>query len=176
MDHSITIETPRLVCKPFTKDFVTQDYIGWLNDKTLMKYSEQRHRIHDHDSCLLYLNSFEGTPHYFWAITLKDNQQHIGNINAYVNLVNDVADIGLLIGELSMQGQGMGHEAFNAVCEHLLNAQGIRKITAGAMRANAPMIKIMERCAMIEDGVRKDHFLMDDQPVDLVHMALYRKD
>ena len=176
MAFSREIRTERLLITPFGEGHLTDRYMGWLNDKELMCYSEQRHRQHTLDSCREYLRSFNDTPHYFWAIEeQRHGWGHIGNINAYVDRNNMGADIGILIGEPKAQKKGYGLEAWKRVCRFLLTDYGMRKISAGTMTANLPMIHLMERAGMIPDGIRKRHYLLEGHEVDIVHMALFRK-
>ena len=165
------IITQRLILEPFTEKFLTERYVSWLNDPEVVKYSENRHRMHTIQSCAEYLASFAGSPHCFWAICQRSDMLHIGNVNAYVDEFNSVADMGILIGEPSSSGKGYATEAWRAVMDYLIQHRKIRKISAGAMAANIPMIKVMERCGMQPDGTRKNHFLLNSNPVDLVHMA-----
>lgn len=155
---------------------MTDRYVGWLNDPEVVRFSEQRHRRHSRASAEAYMRSFEGTPHYFWAILTKDQSMHVGNINAYVDAANGVADIGVLIGEKAVWGRGYGGEAWTAVCRFLLEEEGMRKVTGGTLSANAGMLAIMRRAGMLPDGVRLRHAVVDGQAVDMVHMALFRDD
>ena len=34
----------------FEEKFITSSYISWLNNSKLMKFSEQRHKIHNYES------------------------------------------------------------------------------------------------------------------------------
>lgn len=175
MARSADIVTSRLRITPFSLAHITPRYLSWLNDKELMRYSEQRHRSHTPESCQMYLQSFEDTPHYFWAI--EEPHQglgHIGNINAYVNEQNQLADMGIVVGERKAQGKGYALEAWQAVCVFLFGTAGLRKLTAGAMVVNTPMLNMMRRSGMAEDGVRQRHYLCDGQEVDIIHMALFR--
>ena len=141
-----------------------------------MKFSEQRHHTHTLQSCAAYANSFESTPNYYWAIEKKDKKLgHIGTINAYINVANKTADIGLLIGDADAHGQGYGLEAWLAVIDFLFNTCSIRKVTAGTMATNAAMLHIMERSGMLADGVRKRHFLdTNNAEVDCVYTAAFK--
>lgn len=170
------IRTARLLITPFTEGHITARYLGWLNDKVLLRYSEQRHRHHTHESCLRYLRSFDDSPNYFWAIEEQQSGLgHIGNISAYVDENNQVADIGILIGESGAQQKGYGLEAWRAVCAFLIEELGMRKISAGTVTANAAMLTIMQRAGMTADGVRRRHRLLDSGlETDVVHMALFR--
>ena len=100
---------------------------------------------------------------------------HIGNMNAYVNQKNSVAEMGILIGEKKAWNKGYGSEAFSAVCHFFLEELGMRKVTAGTMALNLPMLRIMERRGMKEDGRRKRHYLFNGEEVDLIHMALFKE-
>ena len=150
-------------------------YVGWLNDPVVTRYSEQRHRTHTLESCRAYRQSFQDTPHHFWAIVATDTELgHIGNLNACVDTHNSVADIGILIGERGAWGRGYGSEAWTTVCRHLLCEQGLRKITAGTLSVNIPMLTIMQKAGMTEDGRRVRQALWEGQEVDMIYAALWR--
>jgi RimJ/RimL family protein N-acetyltransferase len=168
------IQTQRLFIKPFTVEHLTPRYVSWLNDPLVVRYSEQRHKKHTVESCHAYMNSFENTPHYFWAIEeIETGMGHIGNINAYIDTNNLIADIGILIGVNDAWNKGYGFEAFEAVCGFLARKETIRKITAGTMSTNLSMLKILEKMNMVPDGQRKRQFLFEDREADLIHMALF---
>jgi len=169
------IETTRLKIVPFSEEHLTQRYVGWLNDPEVVRYSEQRYRVHTLESCEEYMRSFDHTPNFFWALIARDvDLGHIGNINAYVDVSNNVADVGILIGEKQAWKRGFGLEAWTAVCDYLLHVANLRKITAGTLAVNSGMLQIMRRAGMIEDGRRIGHCLYEGREVDVIHMALFR--
>lgn len=170
------IETPKLKMMTFTEANVSAEYINWLNDASLMQYSEQRHYLHSYESCLAYFKSFNFKQNIFLAIILKENNQHIGNINAYVDSFNQTADVGILIGAKDIQGRGLGAEAWFALMAYLFNKRGVRKITAGTMSCNLGMLKIMKKTFMSPDSVSKKQFLVKGEEVDLVRYALFADD
>jgi len=177
MATSRTLETTRLRIEPFSEAHLTDRYVAWLNDPEVVRFSEQRHRNHTTESCRAYLASFDGTPHYFWAIVSRDlTLGHIGNINAYVDLHNRTADLGIIIGELAVWGRGYGSEAWHAVCRFLLGDLRLRKVTAGTLAINAGMLGIMQRIGMRDDGRRIRHHIADGREVDVIHMALFDDD
>lgn len=176
MAQTPVIETSRLRLMSFSEEYLTPRYAGWLNDPEVVRYSEQRHRVHSLETCRRYFESFTGTPHFFWAMVVKDAPPgHIGNLNAHVNPENRIADVGILIGERSAWRKGYGLEAWRAVCGYLLGEVGMRKVTAGAMAANTAMMRIMRNSGMTEDGRRIRHYLLDGREVDIVHAALFRE-
>ncbi len=175
MAQTAPIETGRLILEPFGESRLSSTYVGWLNDPETVRYSEQRHRRHTLQSCRGYWRSFEGAPHFFWAIVAKDPALgHIGNMNAYLDPANSTADLGILIGAREAWGRGLGSEAWIAACDHLFRVCGIRKITAGTMAVNQGMLHIMKKAGMKEDGTRFRQCLVDGKESDIVHSALFR--
>jgi RimJ/RimL family protein N-acetyltransferase len=168
------METPRLRIVPFAAEHLTERYVGWLNDPAVVRYSEQRFVTHTLASCAAYARSFDGTPHRFWAVLARNPELgHIGNLNAYVDTRHGVADVGILIGETRIWGQGYGLEAWRAVCAHLLARPDVRKVTAGTLSVNIGMRGIMRASGMIDDGRRVGQALFEGQPVDVVYAALF---
>ena len=170
------IKTERLLVLPFGEEHLTERYVGWLNDKDVVRYSEQRHKAHTLESCLLYRESFDDSPGYFWAIEeTQIGLGHIGNITAQIDSNNSIADIGILLGEKDAWGQGYGFEAFSSVSDFLLLDVGIRKVTCGTTENNLPMLGIMKKMNMVPDGRRKRQYVLEGKEVDVVYMALYRQ-
>lgn len=176
MAKAPTLETKRLTLTAFADAHLTERYVAWLNDPEVVRYSEQRHRRHTLDSCRDFVRSFADGPSHLWAIVAKDRALgHIGNINSAVDAPNRTADVAILIGDRKAWGRGLGAEAWAAVVDFLLGAGGMRKVTAGAMAANAAMVKIMRNAGMTEEGRRRGQFLLDGRPVDVVLTARFAK-
>jgi len=174
MSEFIEITTPRLKIVPFAEQFLTPRYIAWLNDPEVVRFSLQRHRVHSLESCRNYWLSYSGTPHYFWAIIEHERGLgHIGNMNAHITLRDQVADLGILVGNRNAWRQGYSREAWLAVCGYLFGRAGIRKITAGAYATNAAMLALMKSTGMSEDGRRVRHTLVEGREVDIIHAALF---
>lgn len=174
MSKTNSINTTHLLIEPFSEKYLTDRYVSWLNTPEVVRYSEQRHLTHTLESCKAYMESFNGTPHFFWAISARnDPLGHIGNINSYIDTFNRVADIGILIGERLVWGKGYGREAFKAICKYLLKEKKIRKITTGTLSVNIPMLQLMKSIGMVDDGVRRRHYLLDGREIDIIYAAIF---
>lgn len=172
-------DTPYLASKrldlyPFCTTNLTEEYVGWLNDGVVMQFSEQRHKKHTYESCKSYYNKMVQEGHFFWAIFNKAHQKHIGNFTAYLDHTNQIADLAIMIGDPHYQKQGLGKEAWDLVMNHLL-VNGIRKVNAGTMSVNEPMLKIMWSSGMSQEGCRKKHFIWQGQEVDLILGAKFKE-
>ena len=168
------VKTDRLLILPFSEEFLTETYVGWLNDADVTRHSEQRHQLHTIESCREYWRSFDGSASCFWAITVRDDNRHIENITAAVDAPNRIADISLLIGEKSLWGQGYGAEAWCGICNFLFAEANMNKVTGGTMATNYGMLSIMRKAGMTEEGRRTRQFLWEGKQIDLVQVALFR--
>lgn len=170
----VTLTTARLTLRPFdAARHLTDTYVGWLGDPDVVRYSEQRHKVHTLETCRAFAASFETGPSRLWAIEMREDGSHIGNIHADIDTANGLADVAILIGARQAWGQGIGLEAWDAVLDWLLTHGGIRKAVAGCMKSNAAMVRIMEKSGMTPDGTRQAHYLLDGRPEDIVFCARF---
>jgi ribosomal-protein-alanine N-acetyltransferase len=173
MARTGVLSADRLELRPFDDALLTERYVAWLNDEVTVRYSQQRYRTHTITSCREFARGFEGSPHFFWGIVARDvGLGHIGNMTATVDPLNRVADLAILIGEPAARGRGYGREAWQRACLFLLNEAGMRKVTAGTMALNEPMLRIMRACSMREEGRRVRQLLFEGQEVDVVLTGL----
>lgn len=162
----IVSKSEDLEIKTFQTDDICSEYIGWLNNKSLMRYSNQRFLTHTVTTCERYLASFLNTPNRFLAI--KDVSGNlVGTMTMYVRDMHETVDLGIMIGA-EYGGRGIGTRAWLAVCAHLENDENVRKITAGCASLNTPMIRLAERSGMMLEGRRLHQEVYDEVAVDIL--------
>jgi RimJ/RimL family protein N-acetyltransferase len=159
--------------RPFAEADITPDYIAWLNDPVVTRFSNQRFLKHNEESSRAYLATFADSDNLFICIVNRDDGRVVGTMTAYINRHHKTADIGLMVGDSSAWGKGFGQDAWNTLGEWLLKDVGIRKLTAGTAAGNAAMVRIMERFGMQHEATRRGQELIDGQPHDLVYYAKF---
>jgi RimJ/RimL family protein N-acetyltransferase len=95
----------------------------------------------------------------------------VGNISATIDQPNRVAELAILLGERTLWNCGIGYDSWYTAMNFLLAECGIRKVTAGTMSVNAGMLALMAKSGMIREGRLVGHFLLNDQPVDMIIAA-----
>ena len=138
------ITGPRLRLRPFVHADIGPAYLSWLNDPEGMRFSRQGARRHDTTSSASYLDSFEGTPNYFWAVEERAGARVVGTMTAFLD--GETTDVGILIGR---PGQGFGREAWGMALDHLLRVESRSKVTGGTAAGHAVMRRIFERWGMV---------------------------
>lgn len=165
-----------VVLKSFTVFDVDETYVGWLNDQDVVRFSNQRFIKHDRESCLRYLASFEGTDNMFLSIRRTSDERPIGTMTAYVSRHHGTVDVGIMIGDKSVWGCGLGQDAWNTLTRWLLARKDIRKLTAGALACNHGMVKVMERSGMRLEATRRAQECVNGLPEDILYYAKFQND
>jgi [ribosomal protein S5]-alanine N-acetyltransferase len=174
MAEGVRLLGRRVVLEPFVESAITAEYLQWLNDPLVMRFSNQRFRTHCTESARAYLASFAGTPNLLLAIRLPEGARMIGTMTAYVAAAHGTADMGLMIGDRASWGRGYGLEAWSTLMGHLLGPCGLRKVTGGTVRANRAMSTIMERSGMHLEAVRLRQEVIDGVEEDVLYFARFR--
>jgi [ribosomal protein S5]-alanine N-acetyltransferase len=161
---------------PFADADITDAYVGWLNDPVTMRFSNQRFLRHDRQSSQRYLATFSESPNLFFSVRVQSTEQVIGTMTAYISPMHGTADMGILIGNRSAWGQGFGLDAWTTLMHHLLLQPNIRKVTAGTLACNVPMLSLAARSGMKPDGVRQRQELVDGVAQDILYFAKFADD
>lgn len=171
------LTTNRLILRPYMASLVTPQHIGWLNNREVVRYSEQRHRTHTEETQHVYLNEKAKSPHeHIWLIQIKKSPRDIGTITANVDIHNRIADMGILIGEKEVHNMGYGTEAWKKVMSWLFDKpQNMRKIECGCMLDNRAMRRLTFKAGMTIEGVKLQHFFLDKKPHDALYYGRIRK-
>jgi len=138
----------KVILRRFLQSDITPQYISWLNDPEVVRYSEQRFIRHTKTSCLAYWDSFLRSPNLFLIVKTLSDDMPVGTMTAYVSSPHGTVDIGILIGRKSVWGSGVGQDAWNTLVNWFIERRKISKVTAGALSDNKAMIRIMERSGM----------------------------
>ena len=165
----IDLRTNRLRIRRFGEADICPRYLGWLNDATHMRYSNQRFFSHSESSAREFLASFALSESQFLA--LESDEGLVGTSTVHLSTHHGVADIGILIG-VPYVGRGLGREAIGALAVELIR-QGIRKVTIGTSSANFGMQNLLNGLHFIPDGRRPRQEIVDGAEADLVYFARF---
>lgn len=174
MQNIITANNTNLKLYRFSEDFISDQYVSWLNNKELMRYSRQRRTAHTKESCLAYLKAFDGSPNHFFAVVDTIDNRHVGNISVYIDVYTNIADIAIVMGERQANGKGYGKQAWGLTMAYLFESLNIRKITAGTMACNIGMIKVAQHWGMQQEAQLRQQDIYEGSPVDVVKFGILK--
>jgi ribosomal-protein-alanine N-acetyltransferase len=164
------VEHRNIRLREFNQEHLTTDYIAWLNNKNITRYSEQRHVDHTLESAEKYYKNNLLSENYFLAIEVMDgkNWAHVGNIGAQIDIHNLIANLAILIGNTKFHQKGIGSMAWALAAKSVIKIHDLRLITAGTMSLNLPMLGIFRTTNMTIDAVLRSRFMIGGGYADLV--------
>lgn len=174
VEATLSLAGKQTLLEPFTAADISDQYLGWLRDQEVVRFSNQRFRVHTRESSLAYLGSFAGSGNLFLGIRLAEDRRLVGTITAYRSQPHQTADMGILVGDRACWGRGIGLDAWSRLMDYLLNVCHLRKVTGGTLRCNIGMVQIMERSGMVLEAVRAQQELVDQVPQDALYYAKFR--
>jgi RimJ/RimL family protein N-acetyltransferase len=110
----------------------------------------------------------------FWALHLKENDEHIGNIKIDpINNRHGWGEYGILIGAKKHWGKGYAKEASLTIIDYCFNELGLRKITLGVVDQNTSAVELYKKIDFQVEGVYKKHGIYNGAYSDIIRMALF---
>ena len=152
-----TIETHRLILRPFRVEDAPAMFRNWAHDATVTEFLTWPPHVSEQATAELLAKwekqTAEDPSYYTWAIELKSLGEPIGSISAmHVNESVESAEIGWCIGR-PWWGQGIMPEAGAAVFAYLFDEVGINRICARHDVRNPKSGRVMQKLGMTFEGV-----------------------
>lgn len=168
--HPALIDSERIYLRGVTLEDVTDAYFHWMNDPEVIQYLESRFYPQSRDGIRAFVQSFQGNQNnVFFAIILKEDNRHIGNIKlGAINWIHRLAEIGLIIGEKDTWGKGFATEAIRLVSDYAFKCLNLHKVSAGCYGINQGSVRAFQRAGFEVEGVRPKHMFCEGNYVDLV--------
>lgn len=107
-----------------------------------------------------------------FAIMSRDGE-HVGNIGLHsIDNVNRRASLGIVIGEKSEWGKGLGSDALRTVLVYAFRELNLHKVSLRVFRNNERAIKSYERCGFSREGIEREQVFKDGKYHDLYVMSI----
>lgn len=154
---------------------VNNDYLSWLKDPEVMQgIVSNDYNIHSLRSYVQSKISNEDI--FFFAIILKSNDKHIGNIKLdFHDPTAKLSELGVLIGNKRYWGKGLGREACELLIDFGFNKLFLRKIHLAVFENNLAAIKIYESLGFQVEGRLVKHVYVGGEYHDKILMGLFNK-
>ncbi|MFH1310752.1 MAG: GNAT family protein [Candidatus Omnitrophota bacterium] len=149
-----------------TKDDLT-NYLRWMNDSDIVRFTESKGKSYSQEDLNDYISAMSNDKNHFFGVYLNNDNRHIGNIKlGDINIVHKRADIGLIIGEKDLWGQGFGTEAIELLIAYAFKELNLRKVVAGMYADNLGSYKAFLKSGFKECGRLKDNVFLEGRFID----------
>ncbi|WP_422355553.1 GNAT family N-acetyltransferase [Roseivirga pacifica] len=172
--RAIALESERLRYQPLDSSFISQSYVDWMNDKVVNTYL-QTGGNYTKEILESFLREVEKQDILFWAIVVKGNNKHIGNIKIDpVNTRFRTGEYGILLGERSEWGKGYAKEASQSIIDFCFSSTvNLRKITLGVVEDNVGAFELYKKLGFVQEGFYKKHECYNGKWCNVIRMAFF---
>lgn len=168
------MEGNRLRLRKLELTDVGPEYLGWMNDPAVMRFTESRFQKHTLEDIRAYVQAVQADKaSVFFAIVEQATGRHIGNLKiGHIHPVHRSADVGILIGAKECWGKGYAAEALRLAAKFAATELGLHKLWAGIYANNMGSIGAFRRAGFLVEGQFAEHWFSDGQYVDGIQMGL----
>lgn len=159
----ITLETKRLILRPFEYDDKEAMYNNWASDEEVTKYLTWNHHtsILETEKILdLWINQYEKPERINFGIVLKETNELIGGIDV-VGYLDGIPVIGYVLSR-KYWNKGYMSEACNKVINYLFSL-GYDTIRIDAVKENIGSNNVIIKCGGILVSEYTDYFPQKDK-------------
>lgn len=143
----------------------SQQYLNWLNDPQVQKYTRRRGRTLTMKDIEDFLQFMEFSRDYHCAIITVNNKIHIGNISINsIDELNKSAEISIMIGDKNYWGKGYGKDAIELATKYAFENLKLHRIWAES--PNPAFNKMIEKMGWMHESVAREGFLFEGKFFD----------
>lgn len=168
-------QVPLIYLQTINQTDVTEEYVQWLNDPQVNQFLETRFHYQDsHTISTFIANMVANTNEHLFTIRLKLTNKHIGNIKVgAINTHHNIGDVSLFIGDKETWGKGIAKQAIQLISRYSFEQLSLRKLCAGAYEPNIASTMAFLKAGYVRDGIRAEHYTLNEKPCDLVQVCLF---
>ena len=176
-DSEVRLFGEQIILRVLRIEDITQDYVDWMNDPTVVQFTESRFQPHTVDSIGSFVEKCRKSPiDILFGIFSKADELHLGNIKlGPINSYHSIADIGLIIGRKSYWGKGVAKEAIILLKNYAFETLNLHKITASCYVPNRGSEKAFLKAGFEKEGARKLHSKCAGEWVDVTELGCINK-
>ncbi len=169
------LEGKLIYLRAIEREDANENYLKWLNEPqitaglasgtfpstltALKSYVEQKST--DKNTVML-------------AICDQKTNKHIGNIKLdNFDWVSSTCELGVLIGDTSFWGKGIGYEVCKLTIDYAFSQLNIRKILLAVYANNMAAIKVYQKLGFNNEGTLKDQIWQNGAYIDKHFMGLF---
>lgn len=168
------LDGDKVYLRGLSREDLEGPWLDWFNDQENTQYmSHGTYPSSREGHTQFYQNVVLSRDNLVLAICLKANGRHVGNIGLHgINWLFRSAQLGIVIGERSVQGQGIGTEAAKIIVAHGFNRLNLHKIWLRTAEQNVVAKRAFEKAGFKAEGLLREEICRNGEWQNAVYMGL----
>jgi ribosomal-protein-alanine N-acetyltransferase len=153
----------------------TERYLSWINDEEVTRGLASGVYPSTLEDLKNYLTSIVSSKNaVMFAICDKTNDLHIGNIKVdNFDWVNRTCELGVLLGDRSYWGKGIGTEVMRLTLHYAFEQLNIRKVVLAVYANNPVAVKLYEKIGFQKEGCQRQQIHYKGDYIDKYYMGIF---
>jgi ribosomal-protein-alanine N-acetyltransferase len=150
-------------------------YLSWMNDEEVTKGLASGVFPTTLDDLKKYIQNITSTRNaVMFAVCDKQNDLHVGNIKLdNFDWVNRTCELGLLLGDQSYWGKGVGTQVMELTLQYAFHQLNIRKVVLAVYANNPGAIRLYEKVGFQKEGCLRDQIFYKGEYIDKYYMSIF---
>jgi ribosomal-protein-alanine N-acetyltransferase len=121
-------------------------YLSWVRDENLNRFIQGVNKNTSLEDLHRYVEGKNESPNsLLLGIYHRETSNHVGNLKLEPIVFGEVATLGILIGEASWRGLGVGFEVIQRVIDYSFDEFQLNRIQLGVNPSNLPAVRLYEK-------------------------------
>lgn len=169
----------KVYLRGLARDDVDGPWLTWFNDREVTRYMYNGGYPTTREGHLAFYEStcVNNPDHLVLAIIEKATGRHVGNLGLHrISWIYRRAELGIVIGERSAHGKGLGTEACRLIVGHGFSRFNLHKVFARVEAENKAGVRMFEKAGFRIEATLKEEIIRDGGFYDSVYMSVFARD
>ncbi len=179
-DYPYSITGKNITLVPFAEQHLNDPrYLSWLRDPQVMLYARRDFSpTISFDDAKKYVQLlWESRQDYFFAVETIPDKKFIGTLKlGHIDWSAGVADLGIMIGDKTVWGNGLATEACHTGLAYCFNELMMNKAIIGCKEPNLAMIKVAQKLGFTQEGYLREHNFFSGQHSGHYYFGLLQRE
>lgn len=177
-DGKAFLQGAKVYLRPLERADLNETYLGWLNDAEVTRYLETGAFPSTMQDLEKFYDAVRGCrSEVIFAVADRKTHRHLGNVKlGPIQWVHGTAMFGIMIGDKSAWGTGIGQEVTRLIVEYAFNRLDLRRIGLVVFEEHRSAVCCYEKVGFKIEGCLREQMYQDGQYKNHLYMGLLRSE
>ena len=178
MGKQIYLSGNRIYLRKLRKSDINKAYLSWLKDPDVIRFMHAG-TMSDNKTVLLdyYANFANNKNDFLFAIIMKKNNKHIGNVRlGPIEWNHKRSEFGLMIGDKKSWGKGFAFEAINAILKYAFELLNLNRINIYVVEENKAALAVYKKAGFKIEGCMRKNYCLNEKYSNTLVLGILKEE